>query len=103
VCSILQAMAWLGIGLNLILAMFNLLPVPPLDGSHVLKYLLPPALAQRYSQIGFAGIALVLVLLYTPAIEYWLLPARISTALLQSGVQSLVLPETSRWLPAGAI
>jgi Zn-dependent protease len=103
ICSILQAMVWVGIGLNLILAMFNLLPVPPLDGSHVVKYLLPPALAQRYQQIGFAGIVIVLVLLYTPAISYWLLPAELSAALLQNGVRSLVLPQTPHWLPAGVI
>jgi Zn-dependent protease len=100
VCSVLQAMAWVGIGLNLILAMFNLLPVPPLDGSHVLKYLLPPALAQRYQQIGFAGIVIVLILLYTPAISYWLFPAYASASLLQNGLRSLVLPETSQLLSA---
>ena len=104
ICSILQAMAWFGIGLNLILAMFNLLPVPPLDGSHVMKYLLPPALAQRYQQIGFTGIVIVLILLrYTPIISYWLLPAFLSTSLLETGVRSLVLPQTSQWLPIGAI
>jgi hypothetical protein len=67
------------------------------------KYLLPPALAQRYQQIGFAGIVIVLVLLYTPAISYWLLPADLSATLLQGGVRSLVLPQTPHWLPAGAI
>ncbi len=104
VCSILQAMVWLGIGLNLILAMFNLLPVPPLDGSHVLKYLLPPAWAQRYQQIGFAGLLVVLVLLnWTPVISYWLLPAYVSAALLQDGVRSLALPLTPHWLPPGML
>jgi Zn-dependent protease len=102
ICSILQAMVWFGILLNLILAMFNLLPIPPLDGSHVMKYLLPPALAQRYQQIGFAGILIVLLLLYyTPAISYWLLPAYLSTSLLESGVRSFVLLQTPHWLPAG--
>ncbi len=82
VCGILQAMAWIGIGLNLILAVFNLLPIPPLDGSHVMKYLLPPALAQRYQQIGFAGIVIVLVLFcYTPVLSYWLFPAYVSASL----------------------
>jgi Zn-dependent protease len=40
--SILQVMALVGIQINLMLALFNLLPIPPLDGSHVVKHALPP-------------------------------------------------------------
>ena len=39
--------------INLILAFFNLIPIPPLDGSHVLYHLLPPALGARYR--AFSG------------------------------------------------
>src|SRR5216110_2335628 len=41
--GILQVMLIVGIQINLALFMFNLVPIPPLDGSHVVKYLLPPA------------------------------------------------------------
>jgi len=41
----LQAMMVLGVNLNMVLIAFNLLPIPPLDGSHVVKYLMPPAWA----------------------------------------------------------
>ena len=41
--AILQSMLLYGILINLALAAFNLIPIPPLDGSHVFKYLLPPA------------------------------------------------------------
>ncbi len=52
-----------GITLNIFLAVFNLIPVPPLDGSHVLASLLPEDLGERYRQIGFFGILIVLVLM----------------------------------------
>ena len=35
-----------GVRLNLLLIAFNLIPIPPLDGSHVMKYLLPPSLGR---------------------------------------------------------
>lgn len=61
--SVLQAMAFCGVMFNLLLAFFNLLPVPPLDGSHVFKYLLPPSWALRYERIGFLGIFILLLTL----------------------------------------
>lgn len=41
----------IGITLNIILGVFNLIPVPPLDGHHVLRNLLPDSLAEKYAQI----------------------------------------------------
>jgi Zn-dependent protease len=40
---------WLGVMLNLSLALFNLLPIFPLDGAHVAKHVLPRAQAYRFS------------------------------------------------------
>jgi Zn-dependent protease len=62
--SILQLMLVYGILINLVLAFFNMIPIPPLDGSHVAKYLLPPAWALRYEQFGRYGL-IVLMLLIT--------------------------------------
>lgn len=62
--AILQVMMSFGIFFNIILAYFNLLPIPPLDGSHVFKYLLPPKLAVHYQNLGRFGL-LILILLFT--------------------------------------
>lgn len=52
-----------GIFLNVLLAIFNLLPVPPLDGSHVLASLLPDTAADKFRRIGFAGVLLLVLAL----------------------------------------
>ena len=57
--SILQT---LGI-LNLVLAIFNLIPVPPLDGSRVLMGLLPPGLSRSYAQLEQIGMFIIIILL----------------------------------------
>jgi Zn-dependent protease len=52
-----------GVYLNIILAVFNLIPIPPLDGSHVVASLLPDRVGAQYRQIGFLGIFLVILLM----------------------------------------
>jgi Zn-dependent protease len=74
--AILQAMLEQGIFLNLLLALFNLIPIPPLDGSHVFKYLLPGQLAVLYQRISSAGFLLVFALLYFGGsiLNWWFTP-----------------------------
>ena len=57
--SSLATIANYGIFINLILAYFNLLPIPPLDGSHVMYHLLPPRLGAQYRAMGRYGVTLL--------------------------------------------
>lgn len=61
--ALLQAMLAFGIFINLVLAVFNLIPIPPLDGSHVFKYLLPPAWALNYQRLGAQGLLILFLLI----------------------------------------
>lgn len=53
-----------GILINLLLAFFNLIPIPPLDGSHVVFHMLPEAARYRYREIGRFGFFILIGLLF---------------------------------------
>ncbi len=73
VLGLLQRMLFWGVWLNLLLAFFNLIPVPPLDGSHLLYHLLPAAWAARYRYVARYGVlALIVVILVMPQV-FWVL------------------------------
>lgn len=48
-----------GVTVNLLLFIFNLIPVPPLDGSHVLRHFLPYRVEQVYNRVGGFGLLLL--------------------------------------------
>ncbi|MGH7530295.1 MAG: site-2 protease family protein [Gemmatimonadales bacterium] len=76
--GILQQMLTYGMWVNLVLAFFNLIPLPPLDGSHVLKHFLPPEAGLRYRQLyAFGFIPIMLVVWLLPGVvDAFLWPAR---------------------------
>ena len=69
-----QRALWFGMSVNLVLAFFNLIPIPPLDGSHVLVHFLPPAAGVRYRQLFRFGLLPVILL-------SWLLPGVVDVLL----------------------
>ena len=63
-----------GVLINVGLAVFNLLPIPPLDGSGIAAGLLPPHLAWRYEQLTPYGFIILLVLIFTRVVNYIIFP-----------------------------
>jgi len=64
--SIISNLLWYGVFLNVFLFAFNLLPIPPLDGSHILFDIFPNKLTAKYLNLGLYGSLLLLVFIYSP-------------------------------------
>ncbi len=74
IMDVVQQAAGYGILINLVLAVFNLIPIPPLDGSHVVYHLLPPRLGARYREVGrFGMLVLLALLIFAPGVFRYLL------------------------------
>ncbi len=67
-------MAGAGIFINLLLAVFNLLPIPPLDGSRVISALLPNPLAYKYNQLERYGFVILIGLMFIGGFSYIVWP-----------------------------
>lgn len=74
VFEFLKAMAMIGIQMNLILMLVNLVPIPPLDGSKVVMGLLPGPMAYKFSRLEPYGFLIILVLLYFGILSAILVP-----------------------------
>lgn len=97
--GILQVMMIYGVTINLMLIAFNLIPIPPLDGSHVMKYLLPPAWALRYQEMTRYGLLILILLLSFGGglLDLWMRPAMIVRVGLLSSVASFIHPSVGQW------
>ena len=64
--SVIGNLLWYGVFLNVFLFAFNLLPIPPLDGSHILFDLFPNRMTAKYLSIGLYGSLILLFFIYSP-------------------------------------
>jgi Zn-dependent protease len=85
-----QRMMMWGVWLNLLLCFFNLIPIPPLDGSHILYHFLPPAWGAKYRELHRFGFLILLAVIM-------LLPGVLSTLLTPAfrlfvGMQRVIVP-----------
>jgi len=70
----LAEMARAGVNVNTVLMLLNLLPLPPLDGGRIAVSLLPHRAAWKFAQIEPYGFVILLLLLFTGLLDFWLIP-----------------------------
>ena len=65
-------MGMAGITINLVLALINLIPIPPLDGSRIVTGFLPNRLARQYNKLERYGFLVLIALMYTGGLSFLL-------------------------------
>jgi Zn-dependent protease len=87
--GILVSMFQVGVFINFLLMLFNLLPIPPLDGSHVIVYLLPVRWAMRYRELGRYGMLILFALLFLGGFTFLMAPVGFLTGTALTAAQAL--------------
>jgi len=59
---------------NINFAIFNMLPIPPLDGSHILRNILPYEMARAYEQLERYSFVFLILIIATPILDYVFVP-----------------------------
>ena len=65
----LYSMLYFSVIINLILGIFNLIPIPPLDGSKILAMSLPPSFRMQYARLERFGMIIIIFLLLTNVLD----------------------------------
>lgn len=95
----IRLMAAFGLYVNIILGVFNLIPIPPLDGGMVMTGLLPPkqaAILARIEPFGF--ILLIFIIFFTDVWRLFLAPLVFSIVGVLAGPQVVVVDKVMRFL-----
>lgn len=77
----LLTMCYVSITLNYALGIFNLIPLPPLDGSKIIEAFLPKDLARKYESLARYGMVVMLILVLSGALSVLGYPIRFATQL----------------------
>lgn len=85
----LIAMAYISVSLNYALGIFNLIPLPPLDGSKIVEAFLPYEMAQKYESISQYSFFILLALLFTGVFSILTYPIRFFSHLTLASMASL--------------
>lgn len=86
-----HAVARAGVFVNVLIFVFNLVPIPPLDGGRILTSMLPHRFAVKFARIEPYGFFIVLGLLYLNVLNFWLVPM---IALTQGMLRLIATPLT---------
>lgn len=69
--ELIKNVLWFGVFFNIFLFAFNLLPFPPLDGSHILYDLFPNKYTAKLLSLGFYGTFILFLFIYSPLWDYF--------------------------------
>jgi Zn-dependent protease len=94
--DLLPRVLWGAASFNVILALFNMVPIPPLDGSRVMAWLLPESLRSGYVGLERFGMLIVFGMLYVPMFSQYLFLTRSTILGGMSQVVEVLIPLQGR-------